>query len=216
MFTPPSLEGTLLIPGYMGGTNWGGVAIEPERGRVIINATNLAFQVRLIPRKDFERERREGQALLREFAPQAGTPFGMVREPVLSPLLLPCTPPPWGTLSAVSLETGEILWQVPLGTVPDRIPIPIPINFGVPNLGGPIVTAGGLVFIGAAMDSYIRAFDLETGEELWKDRLPAGGQATPMTFRLTESGRQYLVIAAGGHGKIGTRRGDYLVAYALP
>jgi quinoprotein glucose dehydrogenase len=216
MFTPPSLEGTLLIPGYMGGTNWGGVAIDSGRSLVILNATNLAFQVRLIPRQDFEKERSQGQALLREFAPQAGTPFGMVREPVLSPLLLPCTPPPWGTLSAVSLATGEILWQVPLGTVPDRIPIPIPINFGVPNLGGPIVTAGGLVFIGAAMDSYIRAFDLETGEELWKDRLPAGGQATPMTFRLTETGRQYLVIAAGGHGKIGTRRGDHVVAYALP
>ena len=166
-----------------------------------------------------DRERAEGQRLLREFAPQAGTPYGLMREPILSPWFLPCTPPPWGTLSAVSLESGEILWQVPLGTtLPDLIPIPlpIPVGLGLPNLGGPIATAGGLVFIGAAMDGYLRAFDSETGEELWRDRLPAGGNATPMTYRLSEEGRQYVVIAAGGHGKLGTRRGDWVVAYALP
>ena len=216
VFTPPSLEGTLVYPGYAGGTNWGGVAVDPERRIVVLNATNLAFAVRLIPRGAFEGERAAGGALLREFAPQAGTPYGVVREPVLSPLMLPCNPPPWGTLTAVSLDSGDVLWQVPLGTVPDRIPIPIPIRFGVPNLGGPLVTAGGVVFIGAAMDGYLRAFDVETGEELWRDRLPAGGNATPMTYRLAPDARQYVVIAAGGHGKIGTRRGDSVVAYALP
>jgi len=216
IFTPPSVEGTLVFPGYAGGTNWGGVAVDPVRRIVVLNTTNLAFQVRLLPRERFAAERAGGEALLREFAPMQGTPFGIVREPVLSPLLLPCNPPPWGTLTAVSLDTGEVLWRSPLGTVPDRIPIPIPIDFGLPNLGGPIATAGGLVFIGAAMDGYLRAYDIASGEELWKDRLPAGGNATPMTYRLDRRGPQYVVIAAGGHGKLGTRRGDHVVAYALP
>jgi quinoprotein glucose dehydrogenase len=194
--------------------NWGGVAVDPERRIVVANATNLAFQVRLIPRSEFEAQRAAGKSLLREFAPQEGTPFGLVREPILSPLWLPCNPPPWGLLTAVSLDRGEILWQRPLGTVPDRIPLPLPIELGLPNLGGPIATAGGLVFVAAAMDGVLRAFDIETGEELWHDRLPAGGNATPMTYR-AENGRQYVVIAAGGHGKLGTRRGDHVVAYAL-
>jgi quinoprotein glucose dehydrogenase len=216
IFTPPSLQGTLMLPGNAGGTNWGGVAVDPERRIVVLNATNLAFEVRLIPRDAFEREEAEGGALFREYAPQWGTPFGLMREPILSPLMLPCTPPPWGTLTALSLDTGEILWRRPLGSVPDRIPIPLPIALGLPNLGGPLVTAGGLVFIGAAMDGVLRAFDIETGEERWSDRLPAGGNATPMSYRLRSDGRQFVVIAAGGHGKLGTRRGDYVVAYALP
>ncbi len=215
IFTPPSLDGTLLYPGYSGGTNWGGVAIDPVRQAVIVNSTNLAFEVRLIPRADFEREKAEGKTMVREFAPQAGTPFAMTREPILSPFFLPCNPPPWGTLKAVSLDTGELLWESPLGTLPDKIPFPVPIDFGLPNLGGAAITAGGLVFIGAAMDGYLRAYDAETGRELWNDRLPAGGNATPMTYRLGPNRRQFVVIAAGGHGKLGTRRGDFVVAYAL-
>ncbi len=216
IFTPPGLEGTLLYPGYSGGTNWGGVAVDPVRRTVAVNVTNLAFEVRLIPRADFEAEKARGGSGLSEFAPQEGTPYGMVREPILSPFMLPCNPPPWGTLQILSLDTGEQLWESPLGTVPDVIPIPVPIDLGLPNLGGPMLTAGGLVFIGAAMDSYLRAYDAETGEELWKDRLPAGGNATPMTYRLGPDRRQFVVIAAGGHGKLGTRRGDSVVAYALP
>jgi quinoprotein glucose dehydrogenase len=128
-----------------------------------------------------------------------GTPYGLYRVPALvSPLYLPCTKPPWGTVLAVDTATGEVEWEVPLGTVRDLAPVPLPIKFGIPNLAGPIVTQGGLVFIGAAVDNYLRAFDLETGEELWKGRLPAGGQATPMTYRLGENGRQFVVIAAGG------------------
>ncbi len=215
IFTPPSLQGTLVYPAHTGGANWGGVAVDPDRRILVVNATNLAFEVRLIPRADFESERSGGRALLREYAPQAGTPFGMVREPVLSPFKLPCNPPPWGTLTAFSLESGEILWQRPLGTVPDLVPIRLPIELGLPNLGGPIATAGGLVFVAAAMDSVLRAFDVETGEELWSDRLPAGGNATPMTY-LGPDGRQYVVLAAGGHGKLGTRRGDHVLAWALP
>ena len=152
-------------------------------------------------------------AWVREYAPQRGTPYALVREPLLSGLMLPCVKPPWGVIVGISLDTGEIAWKSRLGTVPDQIPIPLPLDLGLPNLGGPLVTAGGLTFIGAAMDSYLRAFDTETGEELWKDRLPAGGNATPMTYAV--AGRQYVVIAAGGHGKLGTRQGDFVVAYTV-
>ena len=217
LFTPPSLQGTLMVPGNAGGSNWGSVAIEPTRRVAVLNTTNLPFSVRLIPRDQFEREKEAGGGLLnlREFAPQAGTPYGMVRQPLLSPLLLPCSPPPWGTLAAVSLDDAKILWQVPLGTVPDKLPVSLPVTMGLPNLGGPLVTAGGLVFIGAAMDGDLRAFDVAIGEELWRQHLPAAGNANPMTYRAAD-GKQYVVIAAGGHGKLGTRRGDFVVAFALP
>jgi quinoprotein glucose dehydrogenase len=217
IFTPPSLRGTLAIPGNAGGSNWGSVAIDPIRRVAFLNLTHLAYEVRLIPRADFEREKAIGRGLLglREFAPQAGTPYALIREPLLSPLQLPCSPPPWGSFAAVSLDDGRVLWQVPLGGIPDRLRIPLPVTIGLPNLGGPIVTAGGLAFVSAAMDGVLRAFDVATGEVLWSDRLPAGGNATPMTYR-GPSGRQFVLIAAGGHGKLGTRRGDWVVAYALP
>jgi quinoprotein glucose dehydrogenase len=134
----------------------------------------------------------------------------------VSPFGVPCTPPPWGTLLAVDFATGQVRWEVPLGTTRDLAPVPIPLPLGLPNMGGPIVTASGLVFIGAALDDYLRAYDVETGEELWRARLPAGGQATPMTYRLREDGRQYVVLAAGGHGTLGTTPGDWLIAWALP
>ena len=152
-----------------------------------------------------------------EISPQRGTPYGMRREMLTSPLGIPCTPPPWGTLSAVDLEAGKILWQVTLGTIRDLMPLPLPIGrWGTPNIGGPVVTAGGLVFIGATMDNYLRAFDVENGDELWKARLPGGPQATPMTYRLRPDSRQMVVIAAGGHETAGTDTGDALVAFALP
>jgi len=152
-----------------------------------------------------------------DFARQSGTPYAMRREPLLSPWGLPCTAPPWGTLVSVDLRRNRIVWQVPLGSTEGIGPWWAPTrNFGTPHMGGPIATAGDLVFIGAAMDSYFRAFDIETGRELWKYRLPAGGQATPMTYRAGPDLRQYVVIAAGGHGALGTQRGDYVVAFALP
>ncbi len=213
MFTPPSLRGTLAYPGITGGVNWGSVAIDPHRHVAFFDATNLAFSVRLIPRVDYEREKAAGGGLASEFAPMLGTPYGMEREPVLGPFGVPCTPPPWGFMGAVSLDTGAILWKVTLGTVPDRIPFPL-FEQGLPSLSGVLVTAGGLVLSGNTADGYLRAHDAETGAELWRDRLPAAGAANPMTYSV--AGRQLVVIAAGGHGKVGTRRGDWVVAYALP
>ncbi len=214
MYTPPSIQGTLMFPGNAGGSNWGGIAVDPGRQLVIANVIDLAWAVRLIPRADFDRERRENPGV--EHGRQTGTPYGLRREMLTSPLDLPCTPPPWGSLAAVDLATGDIRWQVPLGTIRDIAPVPLPLRWGTPNLGGPLTTASGLIFIGAAMDDYLRAFDIGTGEEVWKARLPAGGQATPMSYVARAGGKQYVVIAAGGHGRAGTTLGDYVIAYALP
>lgn len=215
IYTPPRLnEVTLMYPGNGGGSNWGGVAVDPVRQMVVANTLDLPFTVELVPGEDVPELRERFPH--KEVAQQAGTPYGMIRHRLLSPLELPCNPPPWGTLAGIDLRTGDIAWQVPLGTVRDIAPVPIPVKLGVPNLGGPLVTGSGLVFIGAAMDDYLRAFDTETGEELWKGRLPAGGQATPMTYRLRPDGKQFVVINAGGHGRAGTTLGDAVVAFALP
>jgi quinoprotein glucose dehydrogenase len=136
--------------------------------------------------------------------------------PLLSPLGAPCNPPPWGTLTAIDLASGEPRWEVPLGTTRDLAPWPLWLNTGTPNLGGPLVTASGLVFIGATTDFFLRAFDVETGHELWRGRLPTAGHATPMTYRLRPDSHQYVVIAAGGHGILGTPPSDALIAFALP
>lgn len=214
IYTPPSLQGTIMWPAYTGGGNWGSVSVAPEREWVITNVMHVAAVVQLIEREQFETVRDSGQYPESEFTAQRGTPYGMRRELLLSPLGVPCTAPPWSTLVALDLEHGRIAWQVPLGTTRDLAPWPFWYIDGAPAIGGSIVTGGGLVFIGAAADDYLRAFHLATGEELWRGRLPAGGQATPMTYRL--NGRQYVVISAGGHGGLGSTRGDYVVAFALP
>ena len=217
IFTPPDLRGTLLVPGYIGGVNWGGVALDQDHGRIIAAVNLMPMVATLLPRAEFERELRAGEHPHAQFEAQAGTPFGVRREPLLSPFGLPCTAPPWGALLSVDLRHQRIAWQSPLGSTEGFTPWFLPVReFGMPNMGGPIVTAGGLVFVGAAMDGYLRAFDIETGAELWRHKLPAGGQATPMTYRAGASQRQYLVISAGGHGPLGTPRGDYVVAFALP
>jgi quinoprotein glucose dehydrogenase len=213
IFTPPSLEGTLMVPGNAGGTNWGGVAVDPKRKILFANASHLPFVVSLFPAEEYAARRAAEPGV--EISPQRGTPYGMRREMFMSALGLPCVKPPWGTLSAVDLERGEILWQVPLGTVRDIAPIPVPWKAGTPTIGGPLVTGGGLVFIGASLDHYLRAFDAATGEELWKGRLEAPGIASPMTYRARSGGKQFILIAAGGHGDSGSKLSDTLVAFAL-
>jgi quinoprotein glucose dehydrogenase len=217
IFTPPDTRGTLLSPGYIGGVNWGGIAFDEQRQRVIAAVNHLPMVVTLLSPEELEREAHSDRFPHSEFARQAGTPYAMRREPLLSPWDLPCTAPPWGTLVSVDLRHRRIAWQVPLGSTEGLTPWFVPSrDFGMPNMGGPIATDGDLVFVGAALDSYLRAFDIETGRELWKYKLPAGGQATPMTYRAGPRQRQYLVISAGGHGALGTPRGDYVMAFALP
>jgi quinoprotein glucose dehydrogenase len=202
MFAPPSLEGTGLYPGFGGGINWGGVAFDRERRLLVVNSMRLPMWVRLERRAHPDRGN------------QRGTPYTMVRGTFVAPSGLPCTRPPWGVIAAIDLTDGSVKWERPLGAMPGTESMPGSAEWGSVNLGGPIVTAGGLVFIGASADGMIRALDVETGAELWRHELPAGGQATPMTYQV--GGKQYVVIAAGGHSNLGTPLGDYLVAFALP
>lgn len=217
LFTPPDTRGTILWPGYLGGVNWGGIAYDPRSQRVLAAVNHIPMVVTLMSPAEMEKQRESGKYPRSEFSYQRGAPYAMRREPLLSSWGLPCNAPPWGSLVSLDLRANRIAWQVPLGSTENLTPWFMPVrDFGTPNLGGPIVTAGDLVFVAATMDRKIRAFDLETGRELWKHPLPAGGQATPMTYRAGKNGRQYVVIAAGGHGPLGVPRGDSVVAFALP
>lgn len=218
IFTPPSLQGTLVIPGNIGGMAWGGIAHDRVHDLLVLPVNNLAAEVRLIPREAVDAERKAGRLSGEfEYHPQLGTPYGVVRRFLLAPRThLPCTPPPWGTLAAVKPATGEIAWQVPLGQFPGAEKVPGASTGGSIALGGPIVTAGGLVFTAGTLEPAIYAFDVQSGKQLWKGTLPTSARSTPMTF-LGPDGRQYVVVAAGGHGTpIGPPIGDYLVAFALP
>lgn len=216
IFTPPSLEGTVELPGYGGGINWGGLAFEPDEQVVVVFSMDVPMEVVLIPRDDLPAAYESGEYDNYEFARMSGTPYGMRRAMLGSPLDVPCISPPWGALTAIDMRRGTINWQRSVGSIQDVAPAIVPnLELGMAGMGGPIVTASGLIFMAAVMDNYLRAFDLEDGKTLWEARLPAGGQATPMTYFLQETGKQYVVIAAGGHGRIGTTPGDYLIAYAL-
>ena len=219
-FTPPSERGTVQLPANIGGSHWGGVAYDSDRGIAIVPHNQLAAVVKLIPRETWKVMREKltsGERVGKEYTDMQGTPYIMQREIWLSSKRSPCTRPPFGSLTAVSLKTGKTLWEVPLGTAEglDKIGIPaLPPDTGMANLGGAITTAGGLVFIGATLDAYVRAFDVETGKELWKYKLPAGGKATPMTY-LGADGRQYVTISAGGDGK-SWGKADSVMTFALP
>jgi len=208
-FTPPSLQGTLSQPGNIGGAHWGGVAIDEKHGLAVVPVNRVPAEVRLIPAAGFNGDSVHREDAARginnfEYTRMNGTPYIMRRRIILGPAGLPCTPPPFGALVAVNLGTGAIQWNVPLGAFGGVA--------GSPQLGGPIVTAGGLVFIGATFDRSFRAFDAETGRELWTTTLPAGARATPMTYEA--GGRQFVVIAAGGSDRWGF--GDAVIAFALP
>jgi len=215
IFTPPSLQGTLVIPGNVGGMNWSGYAFDPERSLLVVNVNNLPAKVRLVPRAEFEDQKNRSEE--GEYTAQTATPYGLFRNFLQAPSHLPCSPPPWGMLTAVDMVEGKIRWQVPLGSMQDFGGSHPEVPAGSISLGGPIVTAAGLVFIAGTFDLFIRAFDIESGKELWKGRLPASGMATPMTYLLRPDGKQFLVIAAGGHAKVTEElQGDAIVAFALP
>ena len=215
-FTPPSLDNSLIYPGNNGIMNWGSLAVDSERQILVVPTSYMPMTLKLIPRKEAPATDQiaiEGRGAV---SPMLGTPYAVRTErPFVSPLGVPCNAPPWGRLTAIDLKTRKILWQRPLGTTADHAPLGIPVP-GVFNQGGAIVARSGLVFIGATLDNYLRAFDLKNGRELWKGRLPAGGQALPMSYVSPRTGRQYVVIAAGGHQFMDTTIGDYVVAYALP
>jgi quinoprotein glucose dehydrogenase len=214
VFTPPSVQGTLTVPGNVGGMNWSGYAFDPQHGLLVVNMNNLPAKVRMISQSKIDDDSDNNTDTSHgEYGWQRGAPYGMFRQFIFSPSDLPCVPPPWGTLAAVDMATGKIRWQVPLGEMAPGKPVPP----GSINLGGPIATASGLVFISGTWDPFIRAFDVETGKEIWKAQLPAGGHAMPMTYQMRENGKQYVVIAAGGHAKVDEEpQGDSLVAFTLP
>jgi len=228
-FTPPESDRrSIEYPGYNGGTDWGGVAVDPRRGVIVANYNDMPNYVRLVPRAEANRkgwaprDQARGRIGGAEGAgdPQAHTPYAIDvnagwRLPFTGML---CKQPPYGGIRAIDMATGKTIWDKPLGEArtngPFGIPSMLPVTIGTPNNGGSVVTAGGVIFVAAATDNLIRAIDLRTGKVLWKDVLPAGGQATPMTYMV--NGKQYLVIAPGGHHFMETPIGDQVIAYALP
>ena len=212
LYTPPSLEGSIEFPFTAGGVNWGSAAFDPTTNRLFVNTSSMMHRITLVPRAEADEEWHE--LPYGEQAPMRGAPYAMQRVTVMSPLGIPCNPPPWGLLHAIDMSRGEVVWESVLGTTEAIAPLGFALHTGTPTAGGPLVTAGGLVFISATMDNYLRAFDAGTGAELWQGKLPAGGQANPMSYVYGD--RQYVVIAAGGHKEMQTRKGDYVIAYALP
>jgi quinoprotein glucose dehydrogenase len=211
LFTPPSVRGSVSFPGNVGGVNWGSAAWDPVRNILVANTNRVAAVMKLVPREDLQaamdRQRETETVWGGEFGRQRGTPYAMYREWLVAPNGQPCNPPPWGAIVAFDLKNGKLRWESPLGVMVPGWPA------GSPNLGGPLATAGGLVFTGAAVDPHLRAFDADTGTEVWTMELPASAQATPMTYEW--NGKQYIVVCAGGHGKLRSKMGDAVVAFAL-
>ncbi|MBS9404612.1 glucose/quinate/shikimate family membrane-bound PQQ-dependent dehydrogenase [Halomonas sp. TRM85114] len=214
-YTPPSTNGTLIYPGNFGVFNWGSIAIDPERQVAFTSPGYLAFVSRLIPRDDEDTVHVSVDAPGPGINENFGAPYAVELMPFMSPIDLPCQQPPWGMVAGADLRTGDVVWQHRNGTVRDLAPLPLPFKMGVPDLGGPVMTAGGVAFMSGTLDYYVRAYDVTTGEQLWEDRLPAGGQATPMTYS-NSHGQQMVLVVAGGHGSLGTKAGDAIIAYALP
>ncbi|MBX5185249.1 glucose/quinate/shikimate family membrane-bound PQQ-dependent dehydrogenase [Rhizobium sp. NZLR5] len=214
-YTPPSLKGTIVYPGNFGTFNWGSVAVDPERQIMFGMPTYLAFTSRLVPAADIPPRGQDEKGSEQGLNRNDGAPYGVFMGPFLGLLKIPCQAPPWGYVAGVDLRTGKIAYMHKNGTVHDMTPLPLPFKVGVPGIGGPMLTKGGVAFLGAAVDNYLRAYDVTNGRELWQARLPAGGQATPMTYTADDN-KQYVVMVAGGHGSVGTKPGDYVIAYTLP
>jgi quinoprotein glucose dehydrogenase len=225
--TPPGETPSVQYPSIAGGMEWGSAAVDAQRAIAIVNTNNLASYPQLIPRDEANRQgfkrvsnADSGTHYVGTRDPQDETPYGVTTGLFLSPLYIPCTAPPFGRLSAIDLPSGKLLWSQPFGTArkagPMTIPSHLPFTIGTPNMGGGFATQGGVFFISAAQDGYLRAYDTATGKELWRYDLPTGGQATPMSYISPESGRQFVVIASGGHRATMTRPGDYIMGFALP
>ncbi len=216
VFTPPGLDRSLQFPGSLGGMNWGSVSVDPNNGLMFVNDMRLGLANYMVPRANVAKN---ASGIEMGIVPMEGTPYGAMRERFLSPLGIPCQKPPFGTMSAVDLKSGKLVWQVPVGTVQDTGPLGIrmhmPIPIGMPTLGASLSTQSGLLFFAGTQDFYLRAFDTATGSEIWKARLPVGSQSGPMTYVSPKTGKQYIVINAGG-ARQSPDRGDYIIAYALP
>ena len=213
-FTPPSLQGSIVYPGNFGVFDWGGISVDPVRQIAFVNPSYMAFKSKLIPAADIAKQgprvsETEG------VQPNKGAPYGVILEALLSPMGLPCQAPAWGYVAAVDLTTHKTIWMHKNGTVRDSSPVPIPLTMGVPSLGGTFTTAGGVSFLSGTLDQYLRAYDVKNGKQLWEGRLPAGAQTTPMTYT-GKDGKQYVLVVAGGHGSLGTKQGDYVMAFKLP
>ena len=211
-FTPPSVQGSLVFPGNFGVMDWGGMAIDPVRKIAFANPSYMAFVDKLTAKRPADMQKAETN---RGLNPNYGAPFAVFLNPFLSKIGLPCQAPPWGYVAGLDLVSGKVAWMHKNGTIRDQTPVPLPFKMGVPSLGGPIMTAGGVAFMSSTLDNYVRAYDVTNGRQLWEARLPAGGQATPMSYQGAD-GRQYVVVVAGGHGTLGTTPGDDVIAYALP
>ena len=217
LFTPPSIKSSVLLPSTSGGSNWGGLAFDPESELVVINSTNVLTSQKLRPRLGFEGSDDAQKKPGKFIAMMPGTPYIWIREFVGSAFGIPCNPPPWGKLTAIDTGSGKIRWQIPFGRKPVGFGFfNSPQRWGAPNQGGPIITKGGLIFIGASLDSRFRAYDLSSGEELWSAEIPAPGTATPMTYSYGDDNKQYVVIAAGGYPTFDPKLSDTIVAFTLP
>lgn len=213
-YTPPSVQGSLVYPGNVGVFNWGSVSVDPVRQLLFTSPNYMAFVSKMVPRAEVaEGAKRESETA--GVQPNSGAPYAVIMHPFMSPLGVPCQAPAWGYVAGIDLLSNKVVWKHKNGTSRDSSPIPIGLPIGVPSMGGSIVTASGLGFLSGTLDQYLRAYDVNTGKELWKSRLPAGGQATPMTYT-GKDGKQYVLVTAGGHGSLGTKMGDYIIAYKLP
>ncbi len=213
-FTPPSLQGSIVYPGNFGVFDWGGISVDPVRQIAFVNPSYMAFKSTMIPA---EKIAEQGPRISETegVQPNKGAPYGVILEAMLSPMGLPCQAPAWGYVAAVDLTNHKTIWMHKNGTVRDSSPVPIPLSMGVPSLGGPFTTAGGVAFLSGTLDQYLRAYDVKNGKQLWEGRLPAGAQTTPMTYT-GKDGKQYVLVMAGGHGSLGTKQGDYVMAFKLP
>ena len=213
-YTPPSEQGSLIYPGNVGVFNWGGVSVDPVRQMLFTSPNYMAFVSKMVPRAEVAAgSKRESETA--GVQPNTGAPYAVIMHPFMSPFGVPCQAPAWGYVAGIDLTTGKVVWKRKNGTSRDSSPIPIGFTLGVPSMGGSMVTAGGVGFLSGTLDQYLRAYDVNTGKELWKSRLPAGGQATPMTYT-GKDGKQYVLLVVGGHGSLGTKMGDYVIAYKLP